>query len=813
MKLSLNWLKRYLHIAYSPEKIAEFLTLTGLEVEGIEKVESIAGGLKGVVVGQVLTCERHPDADRLSVTTVDIGEGDPLSIVCGAPNVAKDQKVLVATIGTVLFDQEGKPFTIKKGKIRGQDSYGMICAADELGLGNDHSGIIVLDPNTAIGTAASAHFNLEDDYLLEIGLTPNRSDATSQLGVARDLLAYLKVHENYHEDIIEPDVSTFVTRKTPINIGAEVSIPKQCIRYTGVTISNIKVKESPEWMQKLLKSIGVKAINNVVDVTNFILHELGQPLHAFDADKIGGGKIIVRNLPAGTIFKTLDDIDRKLYAEDIMITDAEENGLCLGGVYGGKHSGVNATTTNIFLEAACFHSSSIRRTSTRHNLRTDAAKVFEKGSDPNITEFAIKRAASLIVATCGGEISSQMVDIYPKPVLPAEIILKYQDVYDIIGVHIKPETIRDILLSMDMEIEPFENESILVKVPTNKVDVTRDVDLIEEILRIFGLNNVPIPLKISSTISYSPKPNKYRIKEIISNYLAAKGFNEIMGLSLIESQKHEASRYDANKFVYINNTSNIHLNIMRPDMLISGLQTIAFNINRQQHNLSLFEFGKAYQTNENGFDENEKLTILLTGKKNEESWLTDAKATMSFYDIKEVVVSILERLGLSKYKFSEIQNDTRWSYGLSVNQGPTHVVSFGEVDPVILKGQNIKAKVFYAEFSVPALVGIGHKSKTSVSEISKFPTMRRDLALIIGKEVSFEQIQSIAYSVDQKILKQIQLFDVFTDESKIGEGKKSYAVSFGFEHLSRTLQDKEVDDIMQRIIMILEEKTGAKIRK
>jgi phenylalanyl-tRNA synthetase beta chain len=813
MKLSLKWLKRYLKIQYTPEKIAEMLTTIGLEVEGLDKVESIRGGLRGVVIGQVLTCEKHPDADKLSITTVDIGLENALQIVCGAPNVAAGQKVLVATIGTTLYDGDSKPWTIKKGKIRGAESEGMICAADELGLGSDHSGIIVLPKEANVGSEAASYYGIEDDFIFEIGLTPNRSDATSQLGVARDLLAYLRVHEGFTDDIVEPDLSGYRAEKTNRNISAEVSSTVICPRYTGVTLNDITVTESPEWLKQLLSSIGIKSINNVVDVTNFVLHEYGQPLHAFDADKIQGNKIIVKTLPDQTPFVTLDGVERQLRSEDIMITDEAGNGLCIAGVYGGKGSGVTSETKHVFLEAACFNSKMVRKTSMHHNLRTDAAKIFEKGADANITVSAVKRAATLIQSMSGGVISQSMVDIYPVVIQCAEIRLSYQHVYDLMGMSIPVDTIHDILLSMDMEITPFDHQSILVKVPTNKSDVLRDVDLIEEIVRVYGLDNVIMPFKIQSTISYTVKPNKYQIKETIATYLASNGYNEMMGLSLIESSHYEKTDLDPSSFVYINNTSNIHLNIMRPDMLVSGLQSVAYNLNRQQSNLSLYEMGKAYTRIADGYAEKEFMTIFLTGKNNEESWLTPVKGDVSIYDLKRVVNGITGRLGIQGLQMSELESSTKWSHGLFMHQGPNVLVKYGEVTKSLLTALGIKTKVLYAEIDIEQLVKMSGKAKVQVKEISKFPSVRRDLALVVDKKVSFGEIEAIARQSDKKLLKQINLFDVFSDESKLGVGKKSYAVSFVFEDITKTLNDKEIDNVMDRLTSSLEEKTGAFIRK
>ncbi|MBC7885535.1 MAG: phenylalanine--tRNA ligase subunit beta, partial [Saprospiraceae bacterium] len=729
MKLSLNWLKNYLNISYSPDKIAEMLTLIGLEVEGVEKIESVKGGLLGIVTGEVISCEKHPDADRLSVTTVNIGTDEMLQIVCGAPNVAKGQKVMVATIGSELHPSEGNPMVIKKGKIRGVESQGMICAEDELGIGTDHSGIIVLPEGTRVGMAASTYYNLENYYVFEVGLTPNRSDATSQLGIARDLLAYLKVNKGYSDELIDPDISGFVTQKVGSHIDVEILHKEACPRYTGITITNIEVKESPEWIKKLLSSIGVKSINNIVDITNFVLNELGQPLHAFDADKIEGKKIIVSMLQKGTEFVTLDGVNRKLTDQDLMICDKNMQPLCMAGVYGGINSGVTVDTKNVFLESACFNPKYIRKTSTYHNLRTDAAKIFEKGADPNITEYALKRAASLIRELAGGEISNQMVDVYPAEIRPIEVRLFYSNVNSLIGMTIPEEDVHSILQAMDMEITHLDEESILVKVPTNKADVLREVDLIEEILRIYGLNRVEVPSKIQSTISYSPKPNKHRIKEIISDHLSASGYNEIMGLSLIESKNYDGLNIaDKNAFVFINNTSNIHLDIMRPEMMVSGLVTILYNLNRQQNNVSVYEFGKSYLKTKTGYDENEFLTILVTGKKNEESWLLENKPDKTFFDIKKPVLDIFQRLGVGNIQISDLDDDPRLAYGQKLHLGPLVLAVYGEIIKTVLSIVGIKNTIYYAEISFEALIKNAGRKKMEVKEINRYPSVRRDLA-------------------------------------------------------------------------------------
>lgn len=815
MKVSLKWLKKYINItSYTPEKIAEILTTIGLEVEGMEKVESIKGGLKGIVIGEVIHCEKHPDADKLSLTQVNIGSETPLQIVCGAPNVAQGQKVLVATIGTVLYNEDGSSFTIKKGKIRGVESQGMICAEDELGLGHDHSGIVVLPADTQVGINASSYYNIEDDYVFEIGLTPNRSDATSHLGVARDILAYLKVHEAYVDDIIDADISDFVTEKVAFNVDVEVNDTKSCPRYTGITITGVNVGESTDEIKQLLTSIGVKPVNNIVDITNFVLHELGQPLHAFDADTITDKKIVVTHLQGGTEFTTLDDVSRKLHGDDLMICDGKLQPLTIAGVYGGLNSGITSNTKNVFLESAYFAPTMIRKTSNRHNLKTDAARTFEKGTDPNITEFAIKRAAALIRENAGGAISNIIIDKYPKPSPYPEIRLRFSHVNKVLGITISQEDVVAILSAMDMDIKPLDHDSILVKVPTNKVDVTREIDLIEEIVRIYGLNNIPTTEQIKSTISYTQKPDKQKTKELIANYLASNGYNEMMGLSLIESRFYQDLDFvDSKNFVYINNTSNVHLDIMRPDMLVSGLQSIAYNLNRQQLNLSLFELGKAYQKSEQGYVETEMITVFLTGKLHEESWLRDSKTDKSFFDIKQTILSILTRVNITDVQFIPIHNDARFHYGLQIRKGPILLAELGRIKKNICTKAGIKSAVYYGEILTESLLKLIGKNQVHVKEISKFPTVRRDLALIVDKSVKFADIEQIARQANKKLLKHIGLFDVYENKEQLGEDKRSIAISLLFENLDKTLNDVEIDHIMKQIIEQFENKLKAFIRK
>ncbi len=812
MKTSLSWLKKYVDLDLENNELSEILTTIGLEVEGVEQIEMIKGGLHGVVVGHVKSCEKHPDADKLSLTTVDIGKEEDLQIVCGAPNVGSGQKVLVATIGTILYNGD-EPWKIKKGKIRGQVSEGMICAEDELGLGTSHEGILVLPEDTKVGLPAAAYFDMESDTVFDIGLTPNRSDATSHLGVAKDVCAYLKINNGYTKNVKEPDITNFSVAYHSHPIAVEIKDKIACPRYSGLTLINVKVGESPDWMQKHLKAVGVRPISNIVDITNFVLHELGQPLHAFDADKIAGKKIIVKKAKEGDKFLSLDEKERTLHSEDLMICDGNEKGMCIAGVFGGLNSGVTDTTTNIFLESAHFNAGSTRKTSTRHLLRTDAAKVFEKGSDPNITVFALKRAAQLMVEYANATIASEIVDIYPTEIKPKEITLNYAKVNKLVGTDISKEEIHNILRAMEMEIAPVNDEQIKVNVPTNKADVIRDVDLIEEILRIYGFNKIPIPTKVSSTLTFDEYPSKRKIKETAADYLAALGFNEMMGLSLIESKRYaDVLPLDEANFVYINNTSNMHLDIMRPELLVSGLTSVLHNHNRQQPDVRLFEFGKSYIKPGDDFEEMEYLTLFISGKRRLESWRHDFKPQVDFFDIKKTVNKTLERLGISGYQISE-NEDQRFSYGLKYHRGSATLALFGEISGTITSKMGLKSTVYYAEIPIKMLVKSAKNAKTTVSKISKFPSVRRDLALVVDKNVRFEEIQKLAAKADKKLLKEINLFDVYINEEHVGKGKKSYAVSYLFEDSTKTLNDADVDKVMKKLIGTYSHQLGAVIRE
>ena len=815
MKISHNWLTKYIDLPYSTSEISDMLTTIGLEVEGTEEVSSIKGGLKGVVVGHVVECEKHPDADKLSITKVDLGTGELNQIICGAPNVAKGQKVLVATIGCTLYPSSGEPLTIKKAKIRGVESHGMICAADELGLGEDHSGIMILPEDLKIGTPASEYFEILNDVIYEIGLTPNRSDATSHLGVAKDLFAFIKINKNQNANFNEPNAIGFNVESHTNEIKVNVNKPELCPRFTGLTISNIVVKDSPNWLKNQLSVLGIKSINNVVDITNYILHELGQPLHAYDADKINGKTINVGLLPKGYKYLALDGKEIELNGEELMICDGDNIGMCIGGVYGGKNSGVTVNTTNIYLEAAHFNAGNIRRTSMYHNLRTDAAKVFEKGSDPNICILALKRAANLMVKYADGVITSEVTDVYPKEIKAKEIHLKYDNVRSSIGANISDDNIQDILNAMSMEVNAVDDYSIKVFVPTNKADVIREIDVIEEILRIYGLNNVAIPTKLNTNLSYTPKPNKVKILNSIFDSLSANGFNEMMGISLLDSKNCiDSKMYQAEDLVYINNTSNVGLDAMRPSMLLSGLSTIAFNLNRKQDNLRLYEYGKSYIAKGEETIETEYLSIFICGKEGKEHWSNPKPKTFSFYNTKSTLESLLNKYYLGDYTMNEIsENKNGLNYGLSYVAKDNIIARVGEIDTSILKLYGIKQKVYYAEIELKSLIHTHLNNRMYVKEISKFPTVSRDLAIVIDKTISFDKIEKSIKATKQKYLTGISLFDIYENADQLGNDKKSYALNFSFDNLEKTLTDSEIEDSMSKIIKVCEGELGAVIRK
>lgn len=813
MKLALNWLKEYTDINLPPQKVGEILTDIGLEVEGEEEIESIPGGLAGLVVGHVIECGKHPNADKLSLTKVDVGGADLLQIVCGAPNVAAGQKVVVATVGTTIHPLEGDSFKIKKGKIRGEVSQGMICAEDEIGLGTDHNGIIVLPETTKAGTLVRDHYEIENDYVYEIGLTPNRSDGTNQTGSAKDLAAALKINYGHSGEVRMPSVADFKVDNHDLPIEVVVENTDACPRYSGVSIKGVTIKESPDWLKTRLLSIGVRPISNVVDITNFVLHELGQPLHAFDLDKIKGGKVLVKNLPAGSKFQSLDEIERTLLATDLMICDGESNGMCIAGVFGGLKSGVTDSTTNIFLESAHFNAKTTRKTSFHHDLRTDAAKVFEKGSDPNITVYALKRAAQLIKELAGGEIASEIVDVYPNEIKPAEIKVAYKNVDRLIGVSIPKEEIRAILEAMEMEILEDNAESFVVAVPTNKADVTREADLIEEILRIYGFNKVPIPTQVKNSVVATKKPSPQELRNILGDYLSANGFNEMMAVSLSKSSySRDILPVPESELVFVNNTSNITLDVMRPTMLFSGLEVILHNQNRRSADLKLYEPGKTYKKKEDGFKESQHISLFLTGQKTSESWLNKDRVSADFYTLKAYVNNVLARLGVTSFQEDNLKDDI-FAVGYKYFRGQQMVAKFGKVQKKVLKAMGIKSDVYYADINFDALIKATKKHKIAFQPLNKFPTVRRDLALVVDNSVSFGDIVKNARKTNKKSLKDINLFDVYTNEDQLGANKKSYAVSFIFEDATKTLVDKFVDKEMNKLIQVFERNLGAQIRR
>lgn len=812
MKISLSWLKTYLDVDQGPAEIAEILTEIGLEVEGYEEVEKVKGSLRNLVVGEVLTCQRHPNADRLSLTTVTIGS-ETLQIVCGAPNVAAGQKVVVAPVGTTLFDRSGVAWKINKGKIRGEVSEGMICAEDEIGLGDNHSGIMVLDESFVVGDQLANYYDISSDTVFEIGLTPNRSDATSHMGVARDLFAALQVNYGFTGSIRWPDLKDWMVDERSLPIAVEVLQSEACPRYAGVTIRGVKVMESPNWLKERLQSIGLRPINNVVDVTNFVLHELGQPLHAFDYDKIRGNKIKVRTLPLNTIFLSLDDQERTLHDQDLMICDGEDRGMCIGGVFGGLGSGVSFETQNIFLESAHFNAKWIRRTSGRHLLFTDAAKIFEKGSDPNICVYALKRAALLIRELTGGKISSDIVDIYPNPVKPRKITLQYRHLNRLIGTTIDHGDVEQILSAMDMEILQKNDETITVLVPTNKVDVTREADLIEEILRIYGFNRIPDKDRMTFSVSASESIDYVRLRNLSSEYLVAQGFYEIMGLSMIDKKYVESEVFGLMEaeMVRINNTSNVQIEVMRPDLLITALETIRYNQNRQTTEIRTFEFGKSYRHLGNDYIEVDHLALAVSGWSHESWLLPTAPVQNDYYALKSVVENLLALFGIRNWSARMVEDDY-WSFAMEYFIGAKKVVQFGKVREEICEYMDIRGPVFFADIIWADLLSVQKVDQVQIKELSKYPVVRRDLALVVSEEVTFGQIEKVIRSSLGAILKEMNLFDVYRKKDVLGEGKKSYAISLALSDASKTYSDKDVDHIMNTLLKELEQKVDARLR-
>ncbi|GAA5035009.1 phenylalanine--tRNA ligase beta subunit [Marivirga lumbricoides] len=805
MKVALNWLKRYIDINESPEQLAELLTNTGLEVEGFEEVETVKGGLKGVVIGEVLTCVPHPNADKLKITTVAIGEAEPVQIVCGAPNVAAGQKVVVATVNTTLYPKPDEPFKIKKSKIRGEESLGMICAEDELGLGVSHDGILVLTTDLPNGTPAAKYFNLESDTTFEIGLTPNRADATGHIGVARDIKAVTG------NEISWPDISSFTTDNKELEIKVVVENKEACPRYSGVSLTGLTIKESPDWLKNALLSIGLDPINNVVDITNFVLYETGQPLHAFDAAKIKEKTVRVKNLKDGTPFTTLDDKERKLAATDLIICDGDSNPMCIAGVFGGKESGVTNNTTSIFLESAYFSADSIRKSSQKHQLKTDASFRYERGTDPNITVYALKRAALLIKEVAGGKVSSEVVDIYPTPLEDRSINVKYKNIDRLIGVKIEHERIHQILSLLDIKTTDKDDHIFTAIVPPYRVDVTREADVIEEIVRIYGLNNIAIPETLSSSFLASfPEVDPGKMKKEAGLLLSANGFQEIMTNSLTKaSYSQQLKEYDESENVEILNKLSEELGVMRQDLLFTGLEVLTHNINRKQNNLKFYEFGKVYKKTKGKYKEKMCLALYLTGKNEPENWIRKNES-IKFHDLYSAILKIFNKFSAESIENEDFHSEV-FDYGLKLKINQKVIAELGKLSKKALKLSNIKQDVFYANVDWEALLKKVN-TNTVFEPVSKFPEVTRDLSLVIDKHISYQTIKSISLKEAGHLLTNIDVFDVYEGD-KIDKEKKAYALTFTLQDKSKTLTDKIIDKTMSKLMQAFEKEAGAVIRK
>ena len=819
MNISYNWLKNYLKSDLTAEEASVILTDIGLEIEDFEKLEAVKGGLKGVVVGEVLTCEDHPDSDHLHITTVDVGAGEPLGIVCGAANCRKGLKVMCATVGAELhpIGEEGV-FKIKRSKIRGVESLGMLCAEDELGIGSSHDGIMELDQDAVPGTPAMEYLKLTDDYRLSIGLTPNRIDAGSHYGVARDLCAYLR-SQGREAELVLPSVDGFKVDNTSKVTKVRVENTEAAPRYAGINISGVKVAPSPQWLQNALRAIGINPKNNVVDVTNYVLHELCQPLHSFDADKIEGGEVVVRTCAEGTKFCTLDGVERTLSDKDLMICDAEKP-MCIAGVFGGEHSGVSESTTNVFLESAYFNPVWVRKTAKRHALSTDASFRFERGIDPNITVYALKRAAMLIKELAGGEITSEITDLYPAPVAPFAIDIKFDYIDNLIGKKIGNDTICKILSDLGIEICERTEEGLSVKVPAYRVDVQRPADLVEEILRIYGYNNVEIPEHVNSTLSYEQKPNKDRLRNMVSDMLSACGFAEVMNNSLSKSSYYENSEvYPIANCVKIMNPLSADLGVMRQTLLFGLLEVVSLNVNHKAQSVRIYEFGNTYtyapERKEEGglapYSEGMRLSVAISGAKSVQSWNSKAEVS-DFFSLKAIAEKILRRFGMDIYQLrSEPLSSELYSEGLSLKAGNKELLTIATVSPKTRKMFDLKGEVYVLDIDFDTLLKYTRKHKVTAHELAKFPAVKRDLALLVDTAVSYAELRQIAFQTEKKLLKDVTLFDVYTGD-KLEAGKKSYALGFLLQDESRTLDDKTIDGTMQKLIDAFAKKAGATIR-
>ena len=804
MKISFHWLKDYIDIRETPAEIADLLTFSGLEVEHLEEYQTVKGGLEGLVIGEVLTCQPHPNADKLSLATVDIGKDEALNIVCGAPNVASGQKVVVAPVNTTIFPTEGEPFKIKKAKIRGEVSEGMICAEDEIGLGTAHDGILVLDTELPNGIQANKYFQISSDHILEIGLTPNRADAASHLGVARDLKALLD------REVKWPQVDRFSVDSQERNIKVTVENPEACPRYSGLTISSIQVKDSPDWLKTKLASIGLSPVNNVVDATNFVLHEMGQPLHAFDADEITGEHVIVKTLAPGSKFTTLDEEERTLQGTDLMICN-EKEGMCIAGVFGGVKSGIKATTKNVFLESAYFSPDYIRRTAQHHQLKTDASFRYERGTDPNITVIALKRAAILIRELAGGSISSEVIDVYPKPIDHLQVPVKYAHINRLIGKAIPKETTHSILSNLEIGITAETTEGFIASVPPYRVDVEREADIIEEVLRIYGFNNVALPpYPHSEYLAEFPEKDPDQYRKIIGQLLAGNGFQEIITNSLTKpGYAEKASFLDPSHSVEVLNKLSEDLAVLRQSLLFSGLEVIAHNINRKQKDLKLFEFGKTYRKVDGQYIEKQRLAIFLTGNLEPENWI-HKEQKIEFHNLYASVVGVIQKLSMSDLETSTAENEGL-EYGINIFVDREVAATLGKVKPTLIREFDFDQEIFFADLDWDLLL-----QKTSdiiaFEEVPKFPEVRRDLSLVIDKNVTFEEIKRLARKKEKKLLVDINLFDVYEGGS-IGKNKKAYALSFILQDREKTLTDKIIDKTMNRLMHSFENELNALIRK
>lgn len=820
MNISYNWLKEYVNFDLTPDEVAAALTSIGLETGDVEEVQSIKGGLEGLVIGEVLTCEPHPNSDHMHITTVNLGQGDPVQIVCGAANVAAGQKVVVATLGTKLYDGD-ECFTIKKSKLRGVESNGMICAEDEIGIGTSHEGIIVLPEDVVPGTLAKDYYNIKSDYVLEVDITPNRSDACSHYGVARDLYAWL-IQNGRQATLKRPSADAFKVDNHDMNIDIVVENTEACPRYAGVAIKNVTVKESPEWLQNKLRLIGVRPINNIVDITNYILHAYGQPMHCFDADKIKGGKIVVKTCPEGTKFVTLDEVERKLSDRDLMICNAEEP-MCIAGVFGGLDSGTTETTKDVFLESAYFHPTWVRKTARRHGLSTDSSFRFERGIDPNGTIYALKEAALLVKKLAGGEIASEIKDNYPAPIADFPVELSYEYTNALIGKVIPAETIKSIVTSLEMKITGETPEGLSLLVPAYRVDVQRPCDVVEDILRIYGYNNVEIPTSVKSSLSVKGDVDKsVKLQNLVSEQLVGCGFNEIMNNSLTAATYYEGlETYKPENLVQLMNPLSNDLNVMRATLLFGGLESIQHNANRKNADLKFFEFGNCYHFNAEkrnpekvlaAYSEELHLGLWITGKRVSNSWAHPDENT-SVYELKAYVLNIFRRLGVNfgGLVFGNLTDDI-YSVAISVHtRGGKLLATFGVLHKKIQKAFDIDNEVYYADLNWKELMKAIKNNTVAYKEISKFPAVKRDLALLIDKKVQFAEIEKIAYETDKKLLKSVELFDVYEGKN-LEAGKKSYAVSFMLQDENATLNDKQIDKVMQKLIANLQNKLDAKLR-